>query len=329
MVLFFIKILNFFKNISIETGKTALILFKIMIPISIIVKIIQELNLLPYIGKALAPIMNLVGLPGETGLVWASAMLVNLYGGILAYFSLVNDLSLTVSQVTILFTMLLVAHTFPIELQIAGKAGIKIIVMFLIRFVFAIVLGIILFHLYRLTGFLQETAEIPKIIKQIDHSWQAWIVNELKNYISIFIFIFGLLTILSVLRITHIIDHINKLLYPVLKILGIGKEVIPIAVVGLTLGISYGGAIIIRETQNKNVSPRDVFYALTLMGLCHSIIEDTLLLYALGGNISGILFARVIFALIITYFIVRLTKKLSDKTFEKWFLKKNITQNSN
>ena len=317
-------ILGFFRRILKETGKTSWILFKIMIPISIAVKIIQELNLLPYVGKLLAPLMNLVGLPGETGLIWASALIVNIYGGILTYLSLVSSsgLSLSSAQLTVLLTMILVAHTFPVELQIARKAGIKMIVMFLIRFVMAMVLGGLIFQIYRFFNLFQDPAPIPQIIPPKNTTLLQWILGELQNYATILLFIFSLLLILELLKVTHIIGYINRLLYPVLKILGIGKEVVPIAVVGLTLGISYGGAIIIKEVNEGKASRRDVFYALTLMGLCHSMIEDTLLMIAMGGKISGVLFARIIFALFVSWTIVQLTKNFSDKRFKRWFLVK-------
>ena len=317
-------ILRFFQRILKETGKTSWILFKIMIPISIAVKIIQELNLLPYVGKLLAPLMNLVGLPGETGLIWASALIVNIYGGILTYLSLVSSsgLSLSSAQLTVLLTMILVAHTFPVELQIARKAGIKMIVMFLLRFVMALVLGGLIFQIYRFFNLFQDTAPIPQIIPQKNTTLLQWVLGELQNYATILLFIFSLLLILELLKVTHIIGYINRLLYPVLKVLGIGKEVVPIAVVGLTLGISYGGAIIIKEANEGKASRRDVFYALTLMGLCHSMIEDTLLMIAMGGKISGVLFARIIFALFISWTIVQLTKNFSDKQFKRWFLVK-------
>lgn len=311
---------SFFRRIITETGKTSWILFKIMIPISIVVKIIQELGWLPYIGKALAPIMNIVGLPGETGLIWASAMVVNIYGGLLTYFSLSGSMTLSTAQITVLLTMILVAHTFPIELQIARKAGIKLVVMFIIRFFFAILLGFILFKTYALMGVLQEPTTSTFAITQQNITLTDWLLNELKNYATILLFVFALITILEILKITGIITIINKLLYPVLKILGIGKEVLPITVIGLTLGISYGGAIIIREANDGKASKRDVFYALVLMGLCHSMIEDTMLMFAIGGDLSGILFARIIFALLISFIIVKITRNWSDTKFQRWFL---------
>jgi len=52
-----------------EAGKISLVLFRIMVPVIIVVKVLSELGLVKYIAFAFAPVMKLVGLPGEMGLV--------------------------------------------------------------------------------------------------------------------------------------------------------------------------------------------------------------------------------------------------------------------
>jgi spore maturation protein SpmB len=268
--------------------------------------------------------MHLVGLPGETGIIWASGMLVNIYGALLAYIALSTELSLSYAQVSVLFTMILVAHTFPVELQIASKAGVNLRSMFLIRFLGAILLGILLNWGYESFNYLQETAVVSSFLSPSDPSILVWAINELKNYAIIAFVIFCLLLLLKIFEKLGFISIISRAIQPILGILGIKQEVIPIALIGLTLGLSYGGAIIIEESKNTKLSGRDIFYALTLMGLCHSMIEDTLLMFSFGGHVSGILFARIIFALIMTFVIVKITLRFSDKTFNKWFIRKGF-----
>ncbi len=67
------KILLEFADVFKRALNTWLILLKIMIPISIIVKILVEFGLIKTIADLLSPIMGFVGLPGEFGLVWATA----------------------------------------------------------------------------------------------------------------------------------------------------------------------------------------------------------------------------------------------------------------
>ncbi len=318
------RIIKFFKEAFNQTIRTTWILLKIMIPVSIIIKLIQELNLLHYIGDFLSPVMKIVGLPGETAIVWATAMMVNIYGGLLAYVAISSDISLNYAQLSVLFTMVLVAHNFPIELQIASKAGIKLAVTFLIRFLGAVLIGITLNLFYSYGGFLQDSVLVNVYLKPAQSTIFMWVVNELKNYAFIALIIFTLIVVIKFLTQIGVINWISKILEPVLKVIGIRKSVIPLSLIGLTLGLAYGGALIIEESKKNEVSARDVFYSLALMGLCHSLIEDSLLVYSLGGDISGILFARIIFAFLITFIIVKTTSKMTDKQFNKWFIRKKF-----
>ena len=53
------------------------------------------------------------------------------------------------------------------------------------------------------------------------------------------------------------------------------------------------------ENKKKEINKKDIFLSLSFLGLCHSIIEDTILILLLGSHISGILFFRFIYTVII------------------------------
>jgi hypothetical protein len=80
---------------------------------------------------------------------------------------------------------------------------------------------------------------------------------------------------------------------------------------------------VIEESRRKQIKPKDIFYSLILMGLFHSIFEDTLLMLGMGGHYSGIIIFRFVMAFIITFAIVRLTKNMKDETFNRIFITKN------
>ena len=90
-------------------------LFKVMIPIIILVKALQEFGLIQYLAWPLEPIMSLVGLPAEMGLVWATALINNIYTGIIVLLSLTGDIPLTTAQATVLGVLMLVGHGLPVE----------------------------------------------------------------------------------------------------------------------------------------------------------------------------------------------------------------------
>ena len=66
-------------------------LFKLMIPVIVLVKVIEELGGIDYISAALGPVMDLVGLPASMGLVWATTMIVNIYGGMIIFVTMPLD----------------------------------------------------------------------------------------------------------------------------------------------------------------------------------------------------------------------------------------------
>jgi len=310
-----------------QSTTTSIKIFKIMIPVTILVKILQETGLIVYIGNALAPLMSVMGLPGEMGLVWASAMMGNIYAGIIAFFSI--GIELTVAQITVLSTIILIAHTLPVELAITHKAGMKAGTAFVFRFIFGFIAGVLLYYFYHVFDLYQH---IPYGIEKMGNiyekaSWCSWALGELKNYAIVFCYITGLIIIIDILKRVGVIDKINRWFYPVLRLLGIGKEVIPITVIGMTLGLAYGGGLIINEVQQTTLERRNVLYALMLMSLSHSVIEDSLLMIAIGARISGVLVFRFIFTLVMIYIFVKISKNWSEKRMEKWFY--SVTNSNN
>lgn len=304
-----------------DACRVSLDLFKIMVPVIIVVKILQELDLIRYFAIPLGPAMEAVGLPAEMGLVWATAMLNNLYTAIIVFLSLVKDTPITTAQATVLCTMMLVAHNLPVELKIAQRCGPRLIFQAVSRFGSAILLGWLLNIGFRRLGLLQGPVKI--LIERdaqghtADESLIFWAAGEARNLLSVFLIILGLLVLMKVLRRLRIIDVVSRVLRPLLGTIGIGPKATAITVIGLTMGIAYGGGLIIHEARSGEIGREDIFYSLTLMGISHSFIEDTLLMVTIGGHLSGLLCARFAFSLIVVALLVRicghLTKPFCDR----------------
>lgn len=319
------NIKEFFTYCFKKTGKSIWNLLKLMIPVSIIIHCIQLAGILPYLSNILSPIMKVVNLPVETALVWVTAMVVNIYGGLLSLFSIYSSLAepLTVAQMTTLLTMILIAHTFPIELGIANKTGIKVWVMFLIRFGCGIIASIFLAWFYKATNWCQTPVTIANTFSADTPTWSSWALHELKNYGMIACIIFTLVTLIHLLEVTGAINWLNKLILPALQWLGISSTMLPLTVAGLSLGIAYGGGLIIEEGKRPDVKAKDIFYAMTLMGVFHSIFEDTILMLSMGGHWSGIIVFRMLFAFLVTYIIMRWCNSQSDETFDRRVMTKS------
>ncbi|MFP4049761.1 MAG: nucleoside recognition domain-containing protein [Desulfovermiculus sp.] len=302
----------FFQQAFKESAQVSFRLFRIMIPILIGVKILQESGLIVYLAKPLNPVMQVMGLPGETGLIWATAMVNNLYSGIIVFLSLADSLHLSVAQVTVLSTVMLVAHALPIEVKIAHAAGTRFLFQALVRIGGAFVLGWGLHLAYSATGTLQQAntifwqGDVP-----VQPSVPAWAAGQVRNLVLIFCIILALVILMRIMHKVRIVDGLIWVLRPVLRFLGIGREAATLTIIGMVMGLTYGGGLIIQESKSGTVGNQDVFSAVTLMGLTHSLIEDTLLLSLLGAHMSGILWARLGFSLVAVALLVRLLPHLS------------------
>lgn len=305
-----------------EAAGVSTILFRIMVPVVIAVKILDELDLIKYIAEAFAPLMSLVGLPGEMGLVWATAVITNMYGGIVVFASIAPGLHMSTAQITIIACMILVAHSMPVETTIARKTGVRVRFMVPFRLICALLLGFILNTVYSAGGFLREEGRILWEASPGNDSLGSWGLSQMQNLAAIFLIVLVLIILMKLLDRLGITSLMNRILEPVLTSMGIGKSASTVTILGMVLGISYGGGLIIRDINSGKLSNRDVFFSMSLMGLSHSIVEDTLLMMSLGGNISGLLFARIAFTWIIISILVLFVGKISDDSFYRYFFRR-------
>jgi hypothetical protein len=311
-------IAEFLLEIFVTALRTSYTLFRIIIPVSIITRLLQEWGLVDYIAIALSPVMKLVGLPGESSLVWAASIFTNIYGGMVVFASLGPTLELTVAQVSVLGAMILVAHSLPVELIIAQKAGARIPVILGIRVFGALLLGILLRNAYSLTGALSQTSQSAWVPPVVNPGWAAWALAELRNLSLIFMIILALLTIMALLKRVGIVNLMIRMMGPLLNLLGISREAAPITIIGMTLGLSYGGGLIINEARTGSLGPKDIFASITLMSLCHSLFEDTMLMVLIGGHLSALLWGRLFFSLLVTMLLVRLINRLPARVSERY-----------
>ncbi len=315
------RIINELKDIPARAFQVSFSLFRIMVPIILGVKLFQELGLITYIAMPLSPVMWLMGLPGEMGLVWATAMINNIYGGMIVFVSLSGPLSLTTAQVTILGTMILIAHSLPVELEIARKSGNRFLFQCIMRIGSAMLVGILLHHFYDLSGWLQTPNHLLWRPAPEPENLLKWGIDQLQNLGLIFAVIFGLITLMKILDLMKVTQALIKIFNPVLRLLGIGPAAAPLTIVGMVMGLAYGGGLIIYEARSGKVENRDIFFAVSFMGLTHSVFEDTLLMMVLGAHLSGLLWARILYAVLFIFILVHLVKNMPLPMFEKYLFR--------
>ncbi|MFT4822277.1 MAG: hypothetical protein ACJASY_000902 [Halioglobus sp.] len=307
-----------FSELASEIFVVTWTLYKIMIPTILVVKALEELGMLVYLSQFLSPAMVLIGLPESMGIVWATTIMTNLYAGMLVFFDVAHSETLSVAQVTVLSILLLISHGLPIEARIAQRAGIRLGVTVTIRLAGALLLAWLAHQVYSIGGFLEQSNELAWVPEVRDTTLGAWLVSQAQNLLMILLIITGLLSGLKILRLLGIEKLLSAALEPVLRLMGIGREATTMTIVGMTLGLSFGGGLLIREAELGHVSRRDIFASLTMLALCHSLIEDTLLMMLLGAHHSGVLWMRIAFTLLVLALITRWLNKRSDEFVDRW-----------
>ncbi len=192
-----ITLFNWLKELLVEVYQLSWALFKIMIPIILVVKVLEELGAIELLTLMVAPVMALVGLPQEIGLVLATTMLTNIYGGMIIFFSMAAEMPLSVAQVTVMGVMMLMAHSLPIEIRVSQKAGVRPLYLLSVRILGAFLLGWILSESYTAAHLLQQPLELFWKPELTDNSWSGWILGQVKSLLMVVLII----TVLIALRI--------------------------------------------------------------------------------------------------------------------------------
>jgi spore maturation protein SpmB len=305
----------------LETLETYWILVRIIVPVAIATELMARTGLIKALSPLLAPVMGLYGLPADLGLAWLTGMLVGIWGAVPLIFALVPASSMTVGDITVFSALLLFAHALPIEQKIIQKAGPGFFVTTLVRIAGGMIYAALLHQIITATGWLSEPLDLAWIPMNAAADWIGFFEGLLKALISMLVILVALAWTLELLKLSGLLDVLTRALKPFLELADIHRDARHFTTIGLFLGISYGGGPLLREARTGGIAPRQVFVSCVFMGFAHSVIEDTLIVMALGADVTAVLVGRLIFAVAATALIARLVLRLSDEKFFAWMFR--------
>lgn len=288
---------------------------KIIVPVMALVQIAQAYGLIDMLGALLGPVMGLANLPAEAGIVWATTILTGIYGGLASIASLSGSLELTGGQLSALAAMMLFAHNMPVEQSIVHRAGASFSLTAALRLLTASLYGAAVSWGAYWSGWLSETHSFEWLRGSDLVSGSgatgmlAWLQSITFSLALTFVVILCLVIVLDIFDRLGLTRRFTAAITPVLRLSGLNEQAAPVTTVGVLLGLNYGGALIIEEADKQGFSPRMRLLALSWLCLSHSLIEDTLLLVAIGADVLVIVVGRLIVTLLVIAAMARLTRR--------------------
>ncbi|MDR1518130.1 MAG: nucleoside recognition protein [Dysgonamonadaceae bacterium] len=301
--------MNFWKEIFLpgfkKSGRTAGWLLKIILPVSLVVRLMDYYGILAYLADFLNPVFVHLGLPGSTAIVFITSIFLPLY----APLAIIISMPITLRELTILALMCQTSHNLPIESAIQAKTGTPFWAMTTLRIAMSIAIGLVLnLILPQDMGMPLFTQTAVEGIHSLGDLFGAWLTNGVRMALLIFLIVAALNILYRLLEKYNWVDKLSKSVAPILKIFGLPVSVAFLWLIGYIVGLAYGGALMMDQLQEGKISRSDVRLLNYHLAVSHSILEDNLLFIALGVSVWWILGMRLIAALVVVW-----AKKLTIK----------------
>lgn len=278
------------------TWKSASWLLKLMIPISLSVALLQHWGVLAWIAGYLNPLFSMMGLPGESAVLFISGAAAGTYAGVAAMMSV----HLTLRQATIVGIMILICHALPMECTVNHKTGSNFWRMGLIRILMAFVAAMFLNQVLPAMSipYLYIGAAAESSLSQV---LLTWLISQAKIAVMVFLIIYVLMVLQNLIQRYSLLDPLSRFLAPLMRLFGLPREAAYMWLVGNVLGLSYGSAVMLDLEEKGQITREDANAVNYHLIMNHSMLEDTIVMAVTGISVFWILSTRVLFAFIVVW----------------------------
>ncbi len=277
--------------------KTIWWLTKIMVSVSFAIMLLQYFGIIEVISRWLTPVFSSFGLPGEAALAYVSGYFVNCYTAM----AVMSSLHLDMRAATILAVMVLCSHNMIVETTVQAKTGSSALRIVVIRtlsaFILAFVLNKIMPGQFEKTVAEAVTTDNLTFVEMLKN----WALRTVKTVGLMIVLVYALTLLQRILNEFGIIEHIANFLKPVMVFFGLPPRTAFLWLVANTLGLAYGAAVMIDETEHGSTTKEENDLLNHHIGVSHSNLEDLLLFTAIGGNFLWMLLSRWAMSLLLVW----------------------------
>lgn len=286
-----------------RSGRTIVMLIKLMIPISLGVGLLRWTGALDTIAGLFAPVMGLFHLPGEAAVPLVTGNL----GGIYALIGAMAMIPLDPESVTILSAMALVAHNLIIEGAVQHRTGTPWWYVVPVRLAASLVVGLVV--AWSITAL--QAAELPALWIRFPSPearaavpasgtflefLSGWGREAARLTVKIVLIVTAMMIATEWIRARGLMERMERGARPCLRFLGLHDSVAFPWLTAQILGVAFGGGLLLEEMQVRRIAPRDVRGLHVSIGISHSLLEDTVLLMSIGASVFWIIVPRILVA---------------------------------
>lgn len=274
-------------------GRTVGWLLSLIVPVSLLVTLLDYVGVLPRVAGWVQPLMRLLGLPGEAALVVLTAASLNIYSAI----AVMQTLTLTVRQATILALICLIAHNLPVETAVQQRAGTSGAGMLGLRLLAALAGGMLLnLTMPQASPLLTPLAAALPAVSGLADVLLAWAGGVLWLALKITLIVAGLMILQRWLAEFGWLHRLARWLRPVLAVLGLPRSTAFLWLVANCMGLAFGAAVMLEHVRAGDISRADLRLFHCHAAISHSLLEDTLLFVAVGVSAAWIIWPRLLLA---------------------------------
>lgn len=272
-------------------------MMKIILPVSFLTALLEWSGLLSKMDFILQPLMNLIGLPAAAALPLIIGMLANIYGGIAA----MAVLPFTVEQMTLIAVFLLICHNLIQEGVVQANSGIHPVKATLFRLTAAVVtVWICSLFLDTKTPVAAAAAGLQNVSPPFAEMMKNWLFSILGLSLKVFLIIMSILAFLEIMKKMGWIHPVVRTLAPLLRLMGLSRQVGLLWMTAVVFGLAYGGAVIVEEAKAGHLTREELQELHLSIGINHSMIEDPSLFLTFGLSPFWLWVPRLITAVIAT-----------------------------
>ncbi len=275
--------------------KTSCWFLKIMLPVSFLVLLLSYFNILPYLSSFAAPLFTLLGLPGDAALVFVTSIFTNIYTVI----ALMSNLDFSIREGIILAMMCLISHNYLVETLVQKKTGTSAVAMIVLRFCCSFAAAAFLNLI--LPDFKARIAFQPAEEIGFVQTLTNWLQSSLILSLKVVLIITALMIVQRLLEEFGVLRWLSSLLGPVMGVMGLPRQVAFLWLVGNTLGLAYGSAVLMDYSRQGKLTERDADLLNYHLAISHSQLEDPLLFAVLGLPMLWLIIPRVILAIFVVW----------------------------